>query len=150
MPEARGSWVARGWRAAWTAVLLCIGVAAITLCMVSLMGIANLYINCFTAVTIIMTVGIAMEFLAHTAFEHLRNAGKREDKAFHATRTYVGPIVDGAITSFLGFLSLAFARYEYIQLYYFQLYSIIIACGLFFGVVIFPGLLASAGEENDN
>ena len=85
-----------------------------------------------------------------TAFEHLRNAGKREDKAFHATRTYVGPIVDGAITSFLGFLSLAFARYEYIQLYYFQLYSIIIACGLFFGVVIFPGLLAAAGEENEN
>ena len=57
--------MARGWRAAWTAVLLCIGVAAITLCMVSLMGIANLYINCFTAVTIIMTVGIAMEFLPH-------------------------------------------------------------------------------------
>ena len=39
---------------------------------------------------------------------------------------------------------------EYIQLYYFQLYSIIIACGLFFGVVIFPGLLAAAGEENEN
>ena len=26
----------------------------------------------------------------------------------------------------------------------------IIACGLFFGVVIFPGLLAAAGEENEN
>ena len=28
--------------------------------------------------------------------------------------------------------------------------GIIIACGLFFGVVIFPGLLAAAGEENEN
>ena len=73
--------------------------------------------------------------------------GDREAKAFHATTTYLGPIVDGAVTSFLGFLALAFAKYQYIQLYYFQLYSIILLCGLLVGAIMFPALLATAGEQ---
>ena len=74
------------------------------------------------------------------AYEHLRVAeAGREAKAFeatqmwrggagsrggrHASRRYINPILDGALTSFLGFLCLAFARYQYIQLYYFQVYA---------------------------
>merc|ERR1711935_437170 len=113
--------------AAWTVFLVCVAITITIVLFIALMGLAELLLNCFTAVTVIMALGISVEFLAHTAYEHLRCEGTREERAFHATWTYVGPIVDGAITSFFGFLALAFSYYEYIQLYYFQLYSIILA-----------------------
>jgi len=147
VPASRGPAPARAARAAWTVFLVCVAIAITIVLFVALMGLAELLLNCFTAVTVIMALGISVEFLAHTAYEHLRCEGTREERAFHATWTYVGPIVDGAITSFLGFLALAFSYYEYIQLYYFQLYSIILACGLVVGIVLFPAMLATVGAE---
>ena len=38
-----------------------------------------------------MALGISVEFLAHTAYEHLRCEGTREERAFHATWTYPRP-----------------------------------------------------------
>jgi len=147
-PEARGSAAVRVAKAGWIALMLCAAVAVSVLLLVALMGLSGLLLNCFTACTIIMAIGIAVEFLVHTSYEHLRSAGDgREDKAFEAFQMYLNPILDGALTSFLGFLCLAFARYKYIQLYYFQVYALIIAIGLFVGVFAYPATLATVGPS---
>ena len=136
--------VVRAARACWMSALLASTIALVVLTFVALMGHADILLNCFTVVTVIMSLGVSVEFLAHTAYAALVEPGARDERARNAVVAYLPPVIDGACTTFLGFCALAFSRYEYIKLYYFVVYSIMLAVGLFFGAVTLPALLATA------
>lgn len=134
--------------AAHLALLVIVAIAVQILWFVALMGLTDLYINCFTISTVIISFGIAVEFVAHTAFGYLAAKGSNTDRAVQAIHTYLLPITDGAFTTFVGFAPIAASRYLYVVLYYFLIYAILIAVGFFTGVVFFPALLAVFGRND--
>ena len=131
--------------ALWTAVLLGGSVLAIVFLTAGCMGASGLYLNCFTAVTLIMGVGVAVEFTVHLGIVYLASAGSPQERAASALKHMLLPMIDGSVSTFLGLLPLAFSPFDYIVSYYFELYAILIAIGLVIGVVFLPVVLATVG-----
>ena len=143
-PTARGAAAA-----ARVALVLAANVAAVVVAFAALLVHAGVLLNCFTAVTLVMSLGVAVEFLAHACHAQLAGAGGRRARAAAALEAYLPPVVDGACTTFLGFLALAFNDYLYIRVYYFNAYALMLASGLCVGAVTLPATLALAGAGDD-
>ena len=122
--------------------------ALFVLTFISAMGLADLWFNSFTLATIIISLGIAVEFVAHTSTAYLVALGTAAHRAQHAAAVYVLPIFDGGFTTFLGVAPLAASAIVYINLYYFRLYAILVAIGITFGVLFYPAILATLGRSS--
>ncbi|KAJ8601138.1 hypothetical protein CTAYLR_010164 [Chrysophaeum taylorii] len=129
-------------------LLVVLAIAVQILLFVALMGLVDLWVNCFTMATVIVSFGIAVEFVAHTAFGYLASRGDSKHRAAEALKTYAMPILDGAFTTFLGFAPIAASKYLYVVVYYFLIYAILVAVGFVSGILFFPALLAAAGRNN--
>ena len=84
-------------------------------------GASGLYLNCFTAVTLIMGVGVAVEFTVHIGIVYLESDGTPQKRAEDALERMLLPMIDGSLSTFLGLLPLAFSPFAYIVAYYFEL-----------------------------
>mmetsp|Transcript_14823 Transcript_14823/g.46626 ORF Transcript_14823/g.46626 Transcript_14823/m.46626 type:complete len:1421 (-) Transcript_14823:400-4662(-) len=131
------------------ALLVIVGVAIQIVLFVALMGLTNLWLNCFTLATVIVSFGIAIEGVAHTSFGYLSAHGTSHERATKAIDRYFMPITDGAFTTFLGFAPIAGSKYLYVVLYYFAIYVMLILVAYVVGVVLFPALLATFGRKSD-
>lgn len=69
---------------------------------IAIMGLSDLWLNSFTMATVIVSFGIAIEGVAHTAFGYLAATGEAQQRATTAIDRYFMPITDGAFTTFLG------------------------------------------------
>ena len=134
--------------ALYSAFLLAVVVLVIILTLLAIMGLSGLILNCFTAVTLIVAVGISVEFTAHFLHHYLLHAGGRVERTRETLALVLPPVLDGSITNLLGILPIAAAKYPYIVMYYFFVYLIIVGVGIFFGLVVLPALLASVGWQD--
>jgi len=137
--------------------LLIVVVCVITMVEIyGFMGLLEIKLNAIPQVTLIMSVGITVEFTAHIllAFLHAPNPADLSDSwsfASRRARTLVAlskmflPSLHGAVTTFLGILMLAFAKSEFVVLYYFTLYTMLVFFGIINGLLILPGLLTLCG-----
>jgi len=147
-PPQPTSFLVRLGEAVTLAAFMTGSVVLFVLTFISLMGIADLWFNAFTLASVITSLGIAVEFVAHTSMGYLVSVGTAAERARKAANEYVLPIFDGGFTTFLGVAPLAFSVLVYINLYYFRLYAIMVAVGIIFGVFIYPALLATCGRDN--
>ena len=120
----------------------------IILTLLAIMGLSGLILNCFTAVTLVVAVGISVEFTAHFLHHYLLHAGGRVERTRETLALVLPPVLDGSITTLLGILPIAAAKYPYIVMYYFFVYLIIVGVGIAFGLVVLPALLASVGWQD--
>ena len=134
--------------AIYSAFLLAFVVLTIILTLLAIMGLSGLILNCFTAVTLVVAVGISVEFTAHFLHHYLLHAGGRVERTRATLKLVLPPVLDGSITTLLGILPIAAAKYPYIVLYYFFVYLIIIGVGICFGLVVLPALLAAVGWQD--
>jgi len=119
------------------------------------MGIAGIKLNAIPQVTLIMTMGIAVEFTAHTVLAYICapapvGVGVTSYQARqHRTEVALGrmavPTVHGSITTFLGIVMISISKSKFIVLYYFVLYAFIVLFGFLNGLVVLPALLVVAG-----
>ena len=147
-PPQETTFPVRVLEAAMVSLYMVAAVILTVLTFIALMGIADLWFNAFTLAPIIISLGVAVEFVAHTSTGYLVSIGTAPQRARHAAAAYVLPILDGGFTTFIGVAPLAASVLLYVNLYYFQLYAIMITVGLAFGVLIYPALLATFGRSN--
>lgn len=99
------------------------------------------------AMNLILAVGLCVEFNAHIARHYVTSRGSRQDRAHAALAVMGGPVLLGAVSTFLGVAFLAAAKFPYFVLYFFNMYSIIIFLGLLNGMFLLPVLLSLVGPD---
>jgi len=131
--------------ASWTSFILVMCILMITYTLVCLMGVGDIWLNGIPAVTLIVSVGIAVEFTAHLCFAYLQSSGSAADRTRHAIDHMFKPLLDGAISTQLGIIMLSGSIFIFVFKYFFLLYSVLTAGGLVIGLVVLPTLLGMVG-----
>eukprot|EP00958_Prasinococcus_capsulatus_P030510 scaffold8163_cov417-Prasinococcus_capsulatus_cf.AAC.3 len=100
-----------------------------------------------------MAVGLCVDFLLHIGFAYVeasRGAGHGNHRSTTLAHTDAGYAVDaallkmgpatlnGALSTMVGVIVLAFAKYYLFKVYYFRMYLCIVILGLVYGLVFFP------------
>lgn len=119
-----------------TAVIV---VTTVLMLIVDLIGFMTLYgisLNAVSAVNIVIAVGIGVEFCVHVA------RGATVMTVRQAVVEMGSSVFSGiTLTKLFGILVLAFARSQIFQVYYFQMYLIIMLLGAAHGLILLPVLL---------
>jgi len=102
--------------------------------------------------SMLMSIGISVEFVAHpvAAFEFA--VGSRRERLAEAMRRTALPVLEGAVSSFLGFAFLAASDFEFVQKYFFYIFLSICLFGTVNALIFLPailGLVGSSKEEDD-
>jgi hypothetical protein len=117
------------------------------------MGIMKIKLNAIPQVTLIMAIGMTVEFTAHILLAYL-NAPNPPNPTYFASRkartlqalAKMGvPSIHGAITTFLGIVMLANANSQFIVMYYFMLYFLLVIFGIANGLFVLPAFLVVVG-----
>merc|ERR1711865_95632 len=133
----------------------------VLMCMVTMieiygfMGVMEIKLNAIPQVTLIMAIGMTVEFTAHILLAYLNSPDPATSPgwsfASRKARTNVSlskmcvPSIHGALTTFLGIVMLANADAEFIVLYYFMLYFLLVVFGIINGIFVLPALLCLIG-----
>lgn len=133
----------------------------VLMCMVTMievygfMGIMKIKLNAIPQVTLIMAIGVTVEFTAHILLAYLNapnpasnpgwSFGSRKARTLQSLAKMGVPSIHGAITTFLGIVMLANADTDFIVLYYFMLYFLLVVFGIVNGLLVLPAILVLVG-----
>lgn len=129
----------------WAAALITLVLLMITVEMYGFMGLAGINLSAVPAVTLILSVGVGVEFTVHMCLAFLHTLGNRNERMQKAIEHVFVPIVDGAISTFLGVVMLAGSPFQFIVRYFFNLLVALILIGTFNGLLFLPVLLSIVG-----
>eukprot|EP01061_Rhynchopus_euleeides_P034560 TRINITY_DN583_c0_g1_i1.p1 TRINITY_DN583_c0_g1~~TRINITY_DN583_c0_g1_i1.p1 ORF type:complete len:1206 (+),score=525.26 TRINITY_DN583_c0_g1_i1:73-3690(+) len=100
------------------------------------------------AVTLLMSIGMFVEFSAHVVIAHEIHRGTRAERQATAMRRTMIPVLEGGISSMLSFVLLAFSEFPYVFKYFFFIFFVVILIGLNHGLLLLPALLGTVGYEH--
>jgi len=122
---------------------------AVALCVEVYGSLATLDISYQTlaASSLLMSIGIAVEFVAHpiAAFEFA--TGTRDERLAKAMGRTALPVVQGAFSSFLGFVMIGASDFPFLRKYFFIIFLMICLFGVINGLFFVPGLLGLVGSD---
>jgi len=121
-----------------------------TIVLVELYGwcaIADIYIQAPSAASLLMSLGIAVEFIVHPIAAYEFATGTRDERVATAMKLTAKPVFEGGVSSFLGVLMMAFSDFDYVRKYYFAVFSLNIFLGLANALVLLPALLGVIGSD---
>lgn len=128
--------------------------ALVSLCVVSAVAIGTgmvhwvgLSLNYTVYVSLIVSVGLSVEFCAHIARDFMLTPGERSHRACKALKHMGMAVFNGGVTTILFLLPLAWSGYSYFKNYFFVQYSMVTAVGLLVGLFLLPVLLAMFGPD---
>ena len=102
-------------------------------------------------VTVLSGIGVSVEFVGHVAncFAVGPPLGPKTatDRVRHCIDVVALPVIDGAVSTLLSILMLLFSEFMFVRLYFFLPYAVMVALGLFNGLVVMPVLLAVCYDE---
>jgi predicted RND superfamily exporter protein len=130
-----------------TFIMICV-IATIVAEVFGLMPFFGLDLNGVSVINVIVAVGVSVEFTAHIGRVFMTSTGTRAERVEHALQEMIAPVLAGAMSTVLGVLPLAFAAFPYFQLYFFNMYMLIVLCGVFNGLCTLPALLSLAGPKS--
>merc|ERR1711865_198070 len=140
----------------WTLVAAALGGSFVLIFILSLymieiygfMGWMDIKLSALPAVSLIMAVGVGVEFTAHIILAFLLAEGTRADRMEAALDHMFVPTIDGTVSTILGIIMLAFSDFEFIVKYYFMVYLLIVVLGCINGLILLPTLLCIAGPPS--
>jgi len=107
----------------------------------------NMTIDIISCVSIVLAIGLCVDYSVHIGHAFLIAPGTRLDKSIYAIET-IGPAVfNGGFTTFLALSLLAFSQSS-IFITFFKVFFLTVVFGLFHGLVMLPVLLSLIGPQN--
>ena len=104
----------------------------------------GLTINVITCNTLVISIGLCVDFSAHIAHGFISRTGSREER-ITSTVTEVGPaVMNGGLSTLLAFILLSTSK-SYVFMSFFKIFFLICIFGLYHGLVALPVLLALLG-----
>jgi len=110
----------------------------------------GLKLNAVTMINLLISVGVAVELTAHVGREFMVSQGTRLERAVKAASDMAWPLTNGALSTFIGIIAIAFSDYEYFRNYFFMQYLLILVISLWNGLVFLPSLLSVVGPPAYN
>lgn len=129
----------------WTGLIM-VGMLALTTFEVyGFLGLANIQFSAIPCVSVIVSVGACVEFTAPLCLMFLKVTGTRDQRVHYALMYRFIPIFNGAVSTFLGVIMLAFSEFEFIVRYFLFVFLALLVLGTFNGLVLLPVLLSVIG-----
>ena len=123
-------------------VIFC--VAATIIEVAGFMHFWGLTVDVISCNTLVISVGLCVDFSAHIAHGYLACQGDRHQRIV-ATLVKIGPaVLNGGVSTLLAFVLLATSQ-SYIFLSFFKIFFLICVLGLYHGLVALPVILSVAG-----
>lgn len=129
----------------WGGIIIVSIVAMLAYEVYGFCGWFELKISAIPAVTIIMSVGVGVEFTAHITLSFINASGTRDERVLAALDHMFIPTVDGGVSTLIGICMLGFTELEFLFKYYFLLYLIVVSLGFINGLFVLPVVLSFAG-----
>ncbi|GJP66613.1 hypothetical protein CLOP_g23528 [Closterium sp. NIES-67] len=125
-------------------VLVAVMVAAIGIELVGFLYWFGLAFNSVTSITLLLAIGIAVDYSAFTAFSFLSQVGTRQERARRALNHLGVAVFNGGFFMFLSILPLALAK-SFVFQTFFKMFSMIVVLGLWHGLCTLPVVLSLIG-----
>ena len=104
----------------------------------------GLTVDVFSCNTLVISIGLCVDFSAHIAHGFLSTSGDRTQK-ITATLVKIGPaVLNGGVSTLLAFILLSTSE-SYIFLSFFKIFFLICILGLYHGLIALPVILLIAG-----
>jgi len=128
-------------RSAVAAVTSTVACMAIVL---EIYGLAMTFLmfNVFVAATLLMAMGITIEFTAHLAAAFAFGHGAPSERLGHAMAHTFPALIEGSISTLCGILPMAWHAIPFIVDYFFKLLLLVVIVGIVNGLVFMPVILA--------
>lgn len=123
----------------------------ICLMYVDLLGVmqwANIHINAVSYITVVMAIGLLVDFIMHVLLKYYESPGNRHEKTVELLKTMGSSILEGGISTLLGTMPLAFST-STIFFTIFIAFVGIVTLGLAHGLVLLPVILSIFGPEDE-
>ena len=133
------------WTAAWFILpFICV-------LYVDLLGVlqwAGVHVNAVSYISIIMSIGLMVDFIMHVLIRFYESHGNRREKTVATLRTMGASILIGGISTFLGTLHLVFSTSEIIVTIFYTFFGLTtLGCG--HGLILLPVILSLVGPEDE-
>jgi len=109
----------------------------------------GLTIDVITCNSLVISIGLCVDFSAHIAHGFISRSGTRNERVVQ-TMNKIGPaVLNGGLSTLLAFILLSTSK-SYVFLSFFKVFFLICVFGLYHGLVALPVALALIGPEHQN
>lgn len=123
-------------------VLICVILTLVNV--MALMTWWGLTIDIITCINLVLSIGLCVDYSAHIALHFMQVKGSRNERARCALREMGPPVINGAFSTFLSFVLLAYSD-SHVFLSFFKIFLGVFIYGVFHGLVFLPVLLSVLG-----
>ncbi|XP_021948457.1 protein patched homolog 2 isoform X2 [Folsomia candida] len=106
----------------------------------------GLSIDTVSTIDIVLAIGLCVDYATHIALAFMTCTGSRESRAKQALKNIGPAVLNGGFSTFLAIILLAGSKSHAFQSF-FKIFSVVIVCGLFHGLIFLPVLLSIFGPE---
>jgi len=128
-----------------SSILVGVMLFATVLQLYGFMAILDIKLNGWSVTNLGVCVGMSVQTTAYYSSAFLRANAESDDPKERMKKALVEmfpPLINGAITSFIAVIVLAFAKFPFFRLYFFVMIGLMIALAFLNGVVFLPVLLS--------
>ncbi|XP_052068925.1 patched domain-containing protein 3-like [Mytilus californianus] len=128
-------------------LLITITVVLIMTSVIGFMHLWGLTLSSITMIHIIMCIGFCVDFATHVCHAYVQAKGKtRNERVAIAIDHAGGPILNGALSTIIGVLMLAFSK-SFIFFSFFKVMFMVMVFGLLYSVFLLPVVLSFIGPH---
>merc|ERR1712139_315243 len=125
-------------------LLIAVVSAVSLLTVVGFCGLAQIQLSGFTAMSCVMSTGLAVEYSVHVVHRYIEApAGGAAARIDHAMAWLFSPSAMAFVTSAVSVLMMAFSEFRFVRLYFFAPLACAVIASYFFGAVALPSFMGS-------